>query len=171
MECERSIVGSKLREGATGCLTAGTLILLVLGGVVGQFFGLIWNPYFICVFVTLAFLNGLLVGYLRRPRTLVIVLCSFFAILLSTRLIESAPTLPFWRFYYSIQNGMSKDEVIDCLHRAFPENGRYKRPIPRWLEDDLLKLNLDFDDGRYNAEVVTVEFEDNRVVSKDYSPD
>jgi hypothetical protein len=73
---------------------------------------------------------------------------------------------PFLRAYAQIRPGMTREQVEALMRREF----RGKRPVARW-DDSGGQYTLDPDDGRFNAEFLTIYMNEGRVVSADYLPD
>lgn len=111
--------------------------------------------------------------------------------LLALHFLTLTPVKPFTKFYLDIKNSMTIQEVQDLFNQRFPKEGRF--PQPEWelhyghngvlenrdpeekgfvaIPDQNLNYILDPSDGRYNAEVVTVYFNDGKVVGAKYLPD
>lgn len=99
-------------------------------------------------------------------------LAPFAALLILFPQIDISPLKPFARFYAVIEPGMTEAEVLRVLDDQFPQTGRYPRPlINRRLGPNRLGFILDPKNGRYDAEIVALNFEDGRVVTKRYDPD
>jgi hypothetical protein len=83
----------------------------------------------------------------------------------SLRLVDNTPPKPFRRAFYEIRPGMIESEV-DALF--FAQLGRIpnKRRSPRTLSYCLDPIN-----GRYNAEIILINFADGRVTGAEYHPD
>ena len=86
--------------------------------------------------------------------------------------LDTSPLKPFARFYASVRPGMTEAEVLRALDDKFPRSGRYLRPaVNRQVGPNNLGFILDPRDRRYDAEIVSVDFRDGRVVNKEYLPD
>lgn len=105
--------------------------------------------------------------------------------------VTLTPVKPFIQFYLDIKHGMTIQEVQSRFNQRFPKDGRFAQP--EWqlnyghqgvlensdpkekgflaVPDQNLNFILDPNDGRYNAEVVTVYFKDGKVVGMEYLPD
>ena len=109
--------------------------------------------------------------FLAGRRGVVLALTALYlAALLVLRFVELSPVKPFRAFYENVQPGMSRVDVLSELAQRFPEPGRYPRPTAG-SDEAILWLTLDPTDGRYNSEVVRVEFADGLAVAKVYYPD
>lgn len=96
----------------------------------------------------------------------------FAALLILFPRIDISPRKPFARFYAAIEPGMTEAEVRGILDDQFPPTSRYPRPVVnRRAGPNGLGFILDPKDGRYDAEIVALDFEDGRVVTKRYYPD
>ncbi|MHB1426257.1 MAG: hypothetical protein ACYC3I_24085 [Gemmataceae bacterium] len=99
-------------------------------------------------------------------------LLPFAAMLAFLPLLDTSPLNPFTRFYAAIEPGMTEAEVLRILDNQFPPTGGYPRPlVNRRVGPTHLGFILDPRDGRYDAEMVTVDLEAGRVVKKQYYPD
>jgi hypothetical protein len=92
----------------------------------------------------------------------------FVAALIIAWNVDWSPTKPFYRFYGGIQLGMTMPEVQQRLDQSFPPNGLY--PKPR-TEGDGKTEQLFRLEPPLSAEIITVEFEQGRVIKKAYLPD
>ncbi len=127
---------------------------------------------FLAVVATLGVLAaGVAWAWSRRAECLAPLL-PFAAVLILLPLADTSPLKPFARFYAAIKPGMTEAEVLKALGDQFPSVGRYPRPfINRRVGPTYLGFILDPKDGRYDADIVSLDFEDGRVVSKRYYPD
>jgi len=91
--------------------------------------------------------------------------------LVSLNVIDFSPVKPALRAVKAIQPGMSESQVRSILDRAFPAQGRFRRPEMGPLRRGVLDFVLDPHDGRYNAAVVEVTFHDGKVVMARFLPD
>jgi hypothetical protein len=99
-------------------------------------------------------------------------LVPFAALLILLPQIDLSPLKPFARFYTAIKPGMTEAEVLRILDDQFPSAGRYPRPLTnRRGGPSQLGFILDPKDGCYDAEIVNLDFEAGRVVTKRYYPD
>ncbi|QXE23540.1 hypothetical protein B6N60_02230 [Richelia sinica FACHB-800] len=98
-----------------------------------------------------------------------------------------SPVKPFTKFYLDIKNGMKIEEVQGLFNYHFPKEGRFRQP--EWslnemrenlnsdqkgvviISDQNLNYILDPTDGRYNAEILIVYFQNGKVVETKYLPD
>jgi len=78
---------------------------------------------------------------------------------------------PYHMFFKRVRNGMTQQDVILKLDREFPNRASDDRPSITMRNANCLSMILDRNDGRYNAELIIINFEDGRVVSKRYLPD
>jgi hypothetical protein len=86
--------------------------------------------------------------------------------------LDTSPQKPFQRFYAAIRSGMTELEVLGALHSQFPVTGKYPRPfVNRLVGPNHLGFILDPDEGRYDAEIVSVELDSARVIRKQYQMD
>jgi hypothetical protein len=105
--------------------------------------------------------------------------------------VTLTPVKPFTQFYFDIKHGMTIQEVQSRLNQRFPKGGRFPQPQGELnyghqgvlqysdpkekgflaVPDQNLHYILDLNDGRYDAEWVTVYFKDGKVVGVTYSPD
>lgn len=114
--------------------------------------------------IAFSFAAPLLLGSHRKRRAAA--LAVHFAWLLFLTRGAWDPRKPFWRFYSSIERGMTQEQVDEQLRRQF--TGRL--PQGRYVEDQWYYC-LDPNDGRYNAEIIWVVFRNGRVTEAHYSPD
>ncbi len=99
-------------------------------------------------------------------------LVPFLAAIILLRLVDTTPLKPFGRFYAAIVPGMTETEVLSELDEQFPPKGRYVRPfVNRLVGPDHLGFILDRSDGRYDTEIVALDFIKGRVHSKRYIHD
>lgn len=130
------------------------------------------NRLFLVVVAALSVLTaGAAWAWSRRVECL-LPLVPFAALLALLPQIDLSPRKPFARFYAAIEPGMTETEVLRALDDQFPSLGRYPRPsINRRVGPTQLGFILDPKDGRYDAEVVALDFENGRVATKRYYPD
>lgn len=81
------------------------------------------------------------------------------------------PTKPYRAFHACINKGMTQAQIVTLLDRHFQNRAFDGRPTITRRSADHIIMVLDPNNGRYNAEVIYVYFKNNRVVSKQYSPD
>ncbi len=131
------------------------------------------NPLFLCGVAALGIVVAGGVGlYTRRMMVCLLPVVPFLVVLNFLPHIDYSPVKPFSRFYAAIKPGMTEAEVLQELEEQFPETGRYSQPlVNRRVGPTHLGFILDPKDGRYNAEIVAVDFEEGRVVKKDYHAD
>ncbi|HEY7310600.1 MAG TPA: hypothetical protein VH643_14650 [Gemmataceae bacterium] len=111
-------------------------------------------------------------GAKNRRAECLLPLLPFAAVLTLLSLTDTSPLKPFARFYAAIEPGMTEAEVLKTLDAQFPPTGRYPRPlVNRRLGPKHLGFILDPRDGRYDAEMVALDFEAGRVATKRYYPD
>ena len=132
-------------------VTAMTSFLCIACGVATAM-GLAWACF-----------SGRTVGLLPWGTFVVMILC------LSA--YDSTPVKPFTRFYSSLRAGMAYEEVAQKLSNQFPPDGRYKRPALPESGGAEWCIRLDPNDGRYDAEIVHIQFEGGKLTSCEYWPD
>ena len=150
---------------------ASAILFLVIGMLIALLFdagfAVSWHPGFY-LFAILPILVALLAW---RERVVQIAMLAYLAILFALPVITLSPVKPFTRFFSRVEAGMVEAEVMSELTRQFPEGGRFPRPVHSGYDDGSLCFQLDPNDGAYNAELVVIEMQDGRVVSKEYLPD
>lgn len=100
-----------------------------------------------------------------------IYLAVFFVCFVSLRLFEISPVKPFRKFYLDLHPGLTQPDITSKLEHYFPNGGRYKQPSATLVDDDSMVVVLDENDGRYNAEVVHIVFQNGHLKSAAYYPD
>ena len=85
-------------------------------------------------------------------------------------LSDYTPVKPFHRVFTAIEPGASREVVGAAVRREFPADGRYRVPALGETEGAIW-ITLDPDDGHYNAELIHVVLNEDRVVAKSYLPD
>jgi hypothetical protein len=129
---------------------------------------LFWQFY-----LAMAVLSFILIlpGFLSPLRQRVLWLFLIFnAALLCLHFLVLNPVKPFTQFQQAITQGMTSGDVQHLLVQYFPENGQFRRP--EWSGDQTFRsYRLDPTDGAYDAEIIVVYFENDRVVSTKYLPD
>lgn len=76
------------------------------------------------------------------------------------------------QFYWSIQRGMSRQEVMDGMERRYPLTGPRKRP--NLLEDSATSLSFAMHPetaGEPNRETIALKMQAGEVTGKNYLPD
>jgi hypothetical protein len=76
-------------------------------------------------------------------------------------------------FFAAIQPGMSRSEVKVLLEKHYPEGGARSRPIVFLEDEDSLNFFMHPEAGRMepNCEGILLNFENDLVTAKTYSPD
>ncbi|HEV3117569.1 MAG TPA: hypothetical protein VGY58_10975 [Gemmataceae bacterium] len=119
----------------------------------------------------LALTATLCVALLARNWRCLVPLGAFVIFVLILPFITLSPVKPFRGFFDSICVGMTQKEVLQQLDAYFPAGGRYAKPEWRPSVDNSLHFVLNPNDGRYDAEIVTVVFHEGGVLAKMYLPD
>ncbi len=114
--------------------------------------------------VAISFAAPLLLGSQRKRRTAV--LAVYFVWLLFLTRGEWDPRKPFWRFYCSIERGMTQEQVDGQLRWQFTGD----LPTRQYVADEW-QFCLDPNDGRYNSEIIWIVFRNGRVTEAHYSSD
>jgi hypothetical protein len=97
-----------------------------------------------------------------------------FALLVTVlALIDLTPVKPALRALDEIKPGMSRDQALAILESHFPANGRFNHPVVTNRNEDYICFSLDPTDGRYNAALLYIHFEeDSDIVSEtEFWPD
>jgi hypothetical protein len=146
---------------------------------------LLWQFYLVMAGFSLILLLPVYLQY-RRKQELWLFL-GFNISLLALYFVTLSPVKPFTKFYLDVKNGMKVEEVQGLFKEHFPQDGKFRQP--EWSLNDSLEnidseqkgfvtvsdqhLNyiLDPNDGRYNAEILIVYFQDGKVVKTKYLPD
>jgi len=166
----RDHTGARWFANALLFASLGMLLFVALG--VGVGFGFSAYPLFNLLFLLLVLGNSIPTAIRYRSR-----LCGAMGVvaagcILVLHAVDFTPVKPFTRFYAAIETGMPEPQVLELLDKHFPEDGRFKTPVFRRSEqNDRLGSVLDPQDGRYNAEMITIGLRDGRVVRKEYFPD
>jgi hypothetical protein len=114
--------------------------------------------------------GGIAIGSRRMESLLPLV--PFAAVLTLLSMADTSPLKPFGRFYAAIEPGMTEVEVFQALDAQFPPTGWYPRPaVNRQVGPTSVGFILDPKDGRYDAEIVALDFQNGRVTAKRYYPD
>ena len=75
-------------------------------------------------------------------------------------------------FYYEIEEGMTRQQVIEILIKHYPRDGARDRPTVRSDDEDQLGFFMNPEDYREpNCEGIFLEMKDGVVVKKTYSND
>lgn len=153
---------------AIACLTAvvGVSIFLDwLGGAMTM-------PWFFAGGLLAAGVVGSCGWWLSRSRMVAAATMGAVLALIALRFVALSPVKPFREFFGQLEPGMSESEVLGALARNFPADGRYAVPtVYSAPEHERISFILDRTDGRYNAEGVSVSFEDGKLKIAQYSPD
>ena len=104
-------------------------------------------------------------------KTQLIYLAVFFVAFVILRAFEISPVKPFRKFYLDLHPGLTQPDIASKLQHYFPNGGRYKQPSATLVDDDSMVVVLDQNDGRYNAEVVHIVFQNGHLKSAAYYPD
>jgi hypothetical protein len=127
---------------------------------------------FVGTIAALGVLAAGLAGTWSRRADCLLLLLPFAAALTLLSLADTSPLKPFGRFYAAIEPGMTEAEVLSLLNDHFPPTGRYPRPlVNRRVGPTQLGFILDPKDGRYDTEIVLLDFDAGRVATKQYYPD
>jgi hypothetical protein len=142
---------------------------LIMDELARSFFG----PWLL---LELALLSGLIIlspGLFRRyHRKFYMVLTGLYvAALVIGWNVDWTSSKPFYRFYSGIRNGMTVAEVQQQLDQTFPPNGPYPKPLTEAGKPSNGQTNQLFRLEPRSAEIITVEFEQGRVIKAEYSPD
>ena len=79
------------------------------------------------------------------------------------RLVDLSPVKPALRAVDDIHAGMTESEVRAILDREFPEGSRFRRNLAMGaMGREGFNFALDPNDGRYNAAVVVIGFEEGK---------
>ena len=124
---------------------------------------------------------ALIVGAIRKDRwkrgillalgVALLVPSSFFALGLNPWLVD-ARFRTFRSFYYDIEVGMSRAEVMNLVHQHYPDSGKRQRPSIVYDEQARLGIFMNPEHTREpNCEGVFLALEEGSVVSKSYSAD
>ena len=159
----------------TGLTAIALIVTYFIWMVLDDVMRSIWEPWLSLVIALMIGLVILSPGLLRRHhRRLYILLMGLFttALIIGWN-VDWSPTKPFYRFYRAIHTGMSIDAVQYQLNQAFPQNGPYPKPRteggPTGRSGQVTQyFRLE---PPLSAEVITVEFEQGRVIKAEYSPD
>lgn len=95
----------------------------------------------------------------------------FFFLALNSWIID--PRFRTYRsFYYEIEEGMTRQQVVEILIKHYPRDGVRDRPIVRSDDKDQLGFLMNPEDYREpNCEGIFLEMKDGVVVKKTYSND
>jgi hypothetical protein len=104
-------------------------------------------------------------------KCILVSLCAYVCVISALPFISLSPVKPFTRFYSSIENGMTLEQIDVLLEDRFPSGGRYHQPVKGVRDDGSIYFNLDPGKASYNAELVVVTMVDGKSVSKEYLPD
>ncbi|MCG6964617.1 MAG: outer membrane protein assembly factor BamE [Acidobacteria bacterium] len=129
------------------------------------------DAQFDTIVVGLVILLALAAFALSRKRAYLLLPTVIAVELVALNVIDFSPVKPALRAVDAIQPGMSESQVRSILDRAFPAQGRFRRPDMGPLRRGVLSFVLDLHDGRYNAAVVEVTFHDGKVVRARFPPD
>jgi hypothetical protein len=128
-----------------------------------------WMACFILVVLTAALATPL---FLRHRSKLIPLGCGLFAAsIITLHFVSLSAVKPFRRFFTSAHPGMTRSEVLDQLHRNFPEGGRFPQPVTNYDGPDRLVFVLDPSKWYYNAEIVQLRLRDGKTVAKEYHGD
>ncbi len=156
-----------------------TIALMVVYGIWLIFDDMVRSVYGPWLLVGLALMAGLIIlgpGLFRRHhRKVYLVLTGLYvAALIIGWNVDWSPTKPFYRFYNGIHLGMTIPEVQQRLDQAFPPNGWYPKPKtetePPGPKDGQIKQLFRLEPP-LSAEIIKLQFEQGRVMKKEYSPD
>ena len=101
-----------------------------------------------------------------------IFLPSLFFMLALNAWITDARFRTYRNFYYDIEKGMSRAEVLEVMKANYPVGGLRKGPIVSQDEEESLWFFMNPEDSREpNCEGIFLSLWDGRVISKSYSPD
>jgi hypothetical protein len=145
-------------------LALGTLVLDYAAGVTAHF-------RFVLAVGLVAAVVALPVWYWTRSRPVLVVFAGLTMMLLVLPFVSLPLCKPYVSFYKHVDNGMTQQQAIGQLDRHFPNRASDGWPIITLQTRQRLSIVLDPSDGRYNSEVIVIEFEDGRVVDKRYLPD
>ena len=95
----------------------------------------------------------------------------FVSSMVAMHYFDLTPLKPYQRFYASIRNGMTEEEVLGILHISFPEGGHFRMPTIAVSQPDRVSLILNPADGRYNAELIVLSLRDRKLAHKAFFPD
>ncbi|MDB4759413.1 hypothetical protein OAF99_03630 [Akkermansiaceae bacterium] len=95
----------------------------------------------------------------------------FFFLALNSWIID--PRFRTYRsFYYEIEEGMTRQQVVEILIKYYPRDGARDRPTVRSDDEDQLGFFMNPEDYREpNCEGIFLEMKDGVVVKKTYSND
>ncbi len=125
---------------------------------------------FLAILPSVALGSALAVVWRFRSPTVAMLATSFLAAWIVMNFTDFTPVKPYVRFYAAIRPGITETDLLTLLNEQFPQPGRYAVPAYRRVGNQVF-FNLDLTDGRYDAEVVSVDLQDNRVVAKAFQPD
>lgn len=175
-ECGQAIDLSRLPVGrpwktalalAASCwlliLLAGSIFLDVVAAATA-----FWQ--FVVIVTLLGAVAALPVWAITKRRGPAVMLAILIAVLLILPSVPTSPSKPFIRFYGRVRHGMSQAEVLQRLDARFPNRIANGHPSVV-VQPGRITLVCDPNDWRYNAEVIWIDFKDDAVVGKRYSPD
>lgn len=106
-----------------------------------------------------------------RSKYLIVVFLLYVLSLVGLRFVDFSPVKPALRAVAEIQPGMTESEVRTVVDRHFPEQGRFPKPSGGQLLEGWMCFQLDLDDGRYNAAVIAIRFDNGVCQRAEFHPD
>ena len=100
----------------------------------------------------------------------VLIPSTFFFLALNLWIID-ARFRTYRSFYYDIEVGMTKEEVLNVLIKNYPRDGARERPIIMSNEEDKMGFFMNSEENTPIAEGIFLELKDGVVVKKRYSND
>lgn len=130
------------------------------------------ESWVICLFLILLTCALATPSFLRKRSKMILIGCVVLgASICALHFVALSPVKPFRRFFTSINDGMTRSEILAELHRNFPDGGRFSRPVSSSDKPDHMAFILDPLNWAYNAEIVSLTLKDGKLVAKNYYGD
>ncbi len=136
-----------------------------------QWAGATRNPFFVAAVLFMSALIGLTAWLASGKRRYFLVPAAIATLLLFLSVVDTTPVKPALRAISQIHPGMKESDIRAILNRQFPDHGRFRRPDFGPIRDGVLSFALDPNDGRYNAAIVTISFENGRCTTARFLAD
>jgi hypothetical protein len=149
------------------------LLGLIAWFIVGldQWVGVTVHPLFIAFCFVIGAVPPLIAWVVGGSKLYLIPLGLFVLFLGIVYSVDFNPVKPFLRALNDIQAGMSHAQVHAIIDSHFPSGGRFNRPALYSEDSTRIHFGLDPTDGRWNAAILTIYFEDDVVSYAEFQPD